>query len=78
MSEQPHIMEKRMKNRMLVSAAVLIAAMLLTVRAEAQGRLPFEGAWEEISSVNPNRGRGANGGSFRATRNSKPLSTTGC
>jgi hypothetical protein len=62
MNEQPHTVEKRMKNRMLVSAAVVIASILLTGKADAQSRLPFEGAWEEISSVNPNRGGGANAG----------------
>ena len=77
MNEQPHIMEKRMKNRRLVSAAVLIASMLLTGRAESQSRLPFEGAWEEISSVNPNRGGGANAGrEGRAGAPAAPVTTT--
>lgn len=52
-----------MKNRLLVYAAVLVASMLIPGKAQAQNRLPLEGAWEETSSVNPNRaGGGGNAG----------------
>jgi hypothetical protein len=55
-------MEMRMKNPTLVCIAALIASLVLTGKSEAQSRLPFEGVWEEISSVNPNRAGGANVG----------------
>jgi len=51
-----------MKNRFLVCVAALMASLVLIVKSEAQSRMPFEGVWEEISSVNPNRAGGANAG----------------
>ena len=67
-----------MTNRMLVPAAVLAAATLLPAIGHAQSRLPFEGAWEEISSVNPNRGGGAGnaGREGRAGAPATPSTTT--
>lgn len=67
-----------MKNRLLVYAAVLVASMLMTGKAQAQNRLPFEGAWEETSSVNPNRaGGGGNAGrEGRGGASATPSETT--
>jgi len=67
-----------MKNRLLVYAAVLVASMLMPGKAQAQNRLPFEGAWEETSSVNPNRaGGGGNAGrEGREGRGGAPATTT--
>jgi hypothetical protein len=67
-------MEMRMKTPALVCAGALIASLALTAKSEAQTRLPFEGVWEEISSVNPNRAGGANAG--REGRAAGPASTT--
>lgn len=51
-----------MKNPTVICVAALTALLVLTERSEAQNRLPFEGVWEEVSSVNPNRGGAANAG----------------
>jgi len=68
MKEPPHTMEKRMKNPTLMCVLALIASLVMTARTEAQNRLPFEGVWEEISSVNPNRAGGANANAGREGR----------
>ena len=67
-----------MKTRMRVLGTVLAAATLLPAIGTAQSRLPFEGAWEEISSVNPNRGGGAGnaGREGRAGAPATPSTTT--
>src|SRR5262245_60464337 len=73
-------MEMRMKNCFVVGVSALLASLLLIGKAEAQNRLPFEGVWEEISSVNPNRASGANAGregrEGREGRAGAPGSTT--
>lgn len=51
-----------MKNRTLICVAAVTTLLVLTQKSEAQSRMPFEGVWEEISSVNPNRAGGANAG----------------
>lgn len=67
-----------MKNRMVVYAAVLAASTLMPAGGYAQSRQPFEGVWEEISSVNPNRaGGGGNAGrEGRAGGAATPATTT--
>ena len=69
-----------MKNCFVVGVSALLASLLLIGKAEAQNRLPFEGVWEEISSVNPNRASGANAGregrEGREGRAGAPGSTT--
>jgi hypothetical protein len=55
-------MEMRMKNRTLICVAAVTTLLVLAQKSEAQSRMPFEGVWEEISSVNPNRAGGANAG----------------
>ena len=67
-----------MKTRMHVLGTVLAVATLIPAIAHAQSRLPFEGAWEEISSVNPNRGGGAGnaGREGRAGAPATPSTTT--
>jgi len=51
-----------MKSHIVVCVSALVASLMLVGKVEAQNRLPFEGVWEEISSVNPNRAGGANAG----------------
>src|SRR5262245_43293254 len=54
-SMNEHTMEMRMKNPTVICVAALMALLMLAERSEAQNRLSFEGVWEEVSSVNPNR-----------------------
>jgi hypothetical protein len=77
MNQQPSVLEMRMKKRTLICVGALLASFVLAGRTDAQSRLPFEGVWEEISSVNPNRPGGANAGrEGREGRAGAPGSTT--